>query len=224
MADTKRETTHYPEQAQASWPSIPSPSILGYYALTISTFIVAVGLAGGFTGFARQEYVLSFATIFGGLALLLASMWAFRARDALSTIVHGVWGFFYMGFGALFLVSARGFIAAPTLQFIALGYWFVPLAIVTFSAAVAATRVSLAMFSTLFLLGLGASIAAVGFFSGLAAVLIASGWVLIFASLAAWWTATGLLFEAVLGYSPLPLYRRVPAQAENEEPLIVRQR
>jgi succinate-acetate transporter protein len=214
------------ERMRLAFPPIASPAILGYYGLAMTTFIAAVGWAAGYGVLARLNYMLSFSILFGGLVQLLAGMWAFRTRDGLGTAIHSIWGSFYMGLGALYFAAARGDIPAQAPQFMSLGFWLVPLALITFSFGVAATRVSIASFSTMFLLALGASIAAVGAFSGIPSLLIGAGWVFIFASLAAWWNATGLLLESVMGYSPIPLYKRepVPAGSSTEEPVIVRGR
>jgi hypothetical protein len=39
---------------------------------------------------------------------------------------------------------------------------------------------------------------------------------MIFSSMASLWTASSLLYEAVMGYSPLPLFRREPVTTERE--------
>jgi len=193
----------------------PAPSVLGFYGLAIATFIGAVGLARGRLVFTNQDYVSSAAIFFFGIAVLLCAAWAYRVRDSLSTAIFGVWGSFFLGFGFLFLPGLRlETITTVVMQSVPLGFWFVAMAVVTWTMAVAAIMVSYVIFAVLVLLGFGAAIAAVGFFSGIPWVLAASGWVMILSSLAALWTASSLLYEAVMGYSPLPLFRREAVPAE----------
>ncbi len=200
-----------------------APSIVGYYALTIATFLMAVGFARGNPALPYQDFVSSAAILFSGLTVLLSARWAYMGRDTLSMAIFGVWGSFFLAYGALYIVSPRADLALLLGPSTSLGFWMTPLAVVTWTMAIAAIRVNYATFAFLVLLGFGAAIAAVGFFSDISAVMIASGWVMILSSLAALWTASSLLFEAVMGYSPLPLFRReraVPA-AEAEEHLII---
>jgi uncharacterized protein len=192
-----------------------APSILGFYTLAIATFIAAVGLARGEVGVPFRDFVSSSAIFFSGLAVLLSAMWAYRMRDSLYTALFGVWGSFFLGYGFLYL-AAPSPVTVITVQSVSLGFWFVPLAIITLTMALAAVRINFAVFAVLVLLGFGSAIAAVGFFSGLDSVLAAAGWVMIFSSMASLWTASSLLYEAVMGYSPLPLFRREPVTTERE--------
>lgn len=192
-----------------------APSVLGFYALTMATFIAAVGLARGDVGFPFRDFVSSAAILFSGLAVFISAMWAYRLRDSLYTAIFGVWGSFLLGYGFIYLAAPSPVTIIP-MQSVSLGFWFVPLAIVTLTIALAAVRISFAVFTVLVLLGFGSAIAAVGFFSGIGSVLAAAGWVMILSSLASLWTASSMLYEAVMGYSPLPLFRREPAMTERE--------
>lgn len=203
---------------------IAAPSILGMFAFAAAMFVVSINLAGWYGGKNSEMYVIPFVAAFGGLAQLLAGMWAFRARDALATAFHGMWGSFWMGYGLLYFFFTTGILPATTHQFfIPLGYWFVTLAVITGTLAIAATAENVAMGITLALLALGSGIGAVGFFSGLGSVLSAAGWVLLFSSLGALYTAAGLLFQSVFGYSVLPLGHRAVAPVESGagEPAVI---
>jgi hypothetical protein len=192
-----------------------APSILGFYTLSIATFLVAAGLARGDVGFPFRDYVSSSAILFSGLAVMLAAVLSYPLRNTLYTAMFGVWGSFFLGYGFLYLAAPTP-ITLITAQSVSMGFWFVPLAIVTLTMALASVRINFAVFAVLVLLGLGSAIAAVGFFSGIGSVLAAAGWVMIFSSLASLWSASSLLFEAVMGYSPLPLFRREPVTTERE--------
>lgn len=203
---------------------IAAPSILGLYAFAAAMFVVSINLAGWYGGGKSEMYVIPFVAVFGGLAQLLAGMWAFRARDALATALHGMWGSFWMGYGFLYFFFATGTLPAANHQFfIPLGYWFVTLAVITGTLAIAATSENVALGITLVLLAVGSGIGAIGFFSGLSNVLGAAGWVLLFSSLGAWYTASGMLFESVFGHTVLPLGHRraAPVESGAGEPAVI---
>ena len=190
---------------------IAAPSILGLYGFAGATFVVAAGLAGWYTGSKSALFVFPFAAAFGGLAQFIAGLWAYRARDGLATAMHGMWGSFWLGYGILFALFAAKVLTMPTGAFPELGFWFIPLAVITLTGAVAATGVSRALFIVLGVLGLGAAIAAYGFISGISSVVVTAGYVFLLASVAAWWTATGLMFESVFGRTILPLGKVKPS-------------
>ena len=203
---------------------IAAPSILGLFAFAAAMFVVSINLAGWYGGKNSEMYVIPFVAAFGGLAQLLAGMWAYRARDALATALHGMWGSFWMGYGLLYFFFATGLLSATSHQFfIPMGYWFVTLAVITGTLAIAATMQNVALAITLSLLAVGSAIGAIGFFSGLTNVLSAAGWVLLFSSLGAWYTASGLLLESVFGHSVLPLgHRHAPAvESGAGEPAVI---
>ena len=52
---------------------------------------------------------------FGGIAQFLAGMWAYKARDIVATLAHGMWGAFWIAFFVLQLLQANGTVptAAP---------------------------------------------------------------------------------------------------------------
>jgi hypothetical protein len=81
-------------QVRAVLQPIAAPSILGLYAFAGSTFIVSAHLAGWYGGSDTPLYLLPFAAVFGGIAQFAAGMWAYKARDAIATAMHGMWGSF----------------------------------------------------------------------------------------------------------------------------------
>src|SRR3954468_3452111 len=106
---------------------VAAPSILGLFGFAGATFIVAAHMAGWYGNAATPDYLFPFAAFFGGLAQFMAGMWAYRARDAVATAMHGMWGSFWMGFGVLNLLVAAGVLAAGTTMDHALGMWFIAL-------------------------------------------------------------------------------------------------
>lgn len=85
---------------------IAAPSILGLYAFAGSTLIVAAELAGWYGDSKTSLYLFPFAAAFG-VAQFAAGMWAYKARDAISTAMHGMWGSFWVGLGILNLPATR---------------------------------------------------------------------------------------------------------------------
>src|SRR3954466_6360031 len=73
---------------------IAAPSVLGLFGFAGATFIVAANMAGWYGGATSGRFLFPFAATFGGLAQFAAGMWAFRARDAVATAMHGMWGSF----------------------------------------------------------------------------------------------------------------------------------
>jgi uncharacterized protein len=70
---------------------IAAPSILGLAGFAGATFVVASNLAGWWGAPTSGLVLAPFAAMFGGLAQLLAGMWAYRARDGIATLAHGTW-------------------------------------------------------------------------------------------------------------------------------------
>jgi succinate-acetate transporter protein len=184
---------------------IAAPSILGLYAFSAATMMVAANLAGWYGDAGSPEFLFPFAAIFGGLAQLLAGMWSFRARDALATAMHGMWGSFWLAYGLLWLLVAAGATTLPTGAFPELAFWFVMLAAITWIGAIAAAGENLGLFLTLVTLAGGSSCLAIHYFADLSGWETAGGWVLAFSAGFAWYTASAMLLEGVYGRVILPL-------------------
>ena len=144
---------------------IAAPSVLGWFGFAGATFIVAAWMAGWYGSANTPDFLFPFAAVFGGLAQFLAAMWSYRARDVLATAMHGTWGSFWMGYGLLWAFFATGTLTQPSGAFTGLGYWFVALAVITASGAVAAIARNLSLFGILTALTAGAALAAVGYLS-----------------------------------------------------------
>src|SRR3954463_5119006 len=139
------ELAQWQEHARVFLQPIAAPSILGLFGFAAATFMVAAHLAGWYGGKASPEFLFPFAAAFGGIAQFAAGMWAFRARDALATAMHGMWGAFWIAFGILFLLVATGDVKAPTGTWPELGYWFLTLGAITVVGAVASVAENLGL-------------------------------------------------------------------------------
>jgi succinate-acetate transporter protein len=184
---------------------IAAPSILGLYAFAGSTLIVAAELAGWYGNPQTPQYLFPFAAAFGGVAQFAAGMWAYKARDAIATAMHGMWGSFWIGFGILQLLFATGTLAEPQGPFPALGFWFIALAWITIMGAIAATAENLALTAVLGTLALGATFAAIAELLGSNAWTVIAGYTFILSAICAWYTASALMFEGVAGKPVLPV-------------------
>jgi uncharacterized protein len=195
---------------------IAAPSILGLYALAGSTLIVAANMAGWYGNPHTALYLIPFTTVFGGIAQFAAGMWAYKARDAIATAMHGTWGSFWIGFGILQLLMATGTIPPNAgSSFPALGCWFIALAAITIMGTIAATAKNLALTLTLGTLSLGSIFAALALLLGSSPGVgweAAAGYTLIVSAICAWYTASALMFEGVSGKAVLPVGKTWLAQ------------
>jgi uncharacterized protein len=184
---------------------IAAPSVLGWFGCAGATFIVAAWMAGSYGSDATPDFLFPFAALFGGLAQFLAGMWSYRARDVLATAMHGTWGAFWMGYGVLWALFATGTLLEPVGKFSGLGIWFVVLALITASGAVAALAKSVPLFALLASLTAGSALAAVGYLTDSSMTLNVAGYVLIVSALIAWYEASAMLLADAFRRVILPL-------------------
>jgi uncharacterized protein len=186
---------------------IAAPSVLGLFGFAGATFIVASNLAGWWGTPTSGLALAPFAAMFGGLAQFLAGMWAYRARDAVATAMHGTWGAFWLAYGILNVLIAAGALAAPKPWYHnpEMGFWFFALAGVTASGALASLGENLGLFSVLSTLAAGSGILAGSFIYGSLGWTHVAGWVLVFSAGFAWYVATAMMLASVGGRVVLPL-------------------
>lgn len=188
---------------------VAAPSILGLYGFAGATFMVAAHMAGWFGGPHTVMYLAPFAAIFGGLAQFLAGMWAFKARDGLATAMHGLWGSFWIAFGILALMFARGGLGLPGGTFPELGYWFIVAAAITWIGAWAALAENVSLFLVLAFLALGSTLEAIARLSGsMGALNMAAGYAFIVSAVVAYYTASALMLAECFGHTVLRLGNR----------------
>ncbi|MDP8952804.1 MAG: GPR1/FUN34/YaaH family transporter [Actinomycetota bacterium] len=143
-------------------------------------------------------------------------MWAYKARGAIATAMHGMWGSFWIGFGILQLMFATGTLPEPTGAFPTLGFWFIALAWITIMGAIAATAENKALTAVLGTLSLGATFAAIAELLGSEAWTVLAGYTFIVSAVCAWYTASALMFEGVAGKPVLPVGMTKKAQEAPE--------
>ncbi len=191
--------------AQVFLQPLAAPSILGLYGFAGATFMVAANMAHWFGNSQTALFLAPFAAMFGGLAQLLAGMWAFKARDGVATAMHGTWGAFWLGYGLLNVLFVTGHLAAPKGAFPALGFWFIVLAVTTWVGTYAAAAESKVIAAVLGWLAAGSTAAAVGQLTGADWVNILAGWLFIVSAIIAWYAASGLMLEGAYGRPVLPM-------------------
>ncbi|MFC5949045.1 acetate uptake transporter family protein [Pseudonocardia lutea] len=206
LADDRPEKEVWEERSRIVLTPVAAPSVLGLFAFGSATLMVASLLAGWWGTPATAAPVLApFALFFGGLGQLLAAMWSYRARDTLATAMHGTWGSFWLGWGALVLLGGTGLVPAGALESRAFGFWFIGLAVVTLFGTIAAMTVSVGLFTVLGLLTAGSVLLAIGLIAPVAWAVAAGGWVLVFSAGAAFYVAGAMLLAATKGRTILPM-------------------
>jgi succinate-acetate transporter protein len=187
---------------------IAAPSVLGLFGFAGATFVVAANMAGWYGNASTPGYLFPFAAFFGGVAQFTAGMWAYRARDAIATAMHGMWGAFWMAYGVLQLLLVTGNLQTGGTLDSALGFWFIALGAITASGALGALMEGNGgVFAVLTTLAGGSFVAAV-------ANLIAStttehwaGWIFVVSAALAWYTATAMMWKAAAGRTVLPMFK-----------------
>ncbi len=205
----RREVEEQP-RAQIYLQPVAAPSVLGLYGFAGATFMVAAHMAHWFGGTQTDMVLWPFAAFFGGLAQFLAGMWAYKARDAVATAMHGMWGSFWMAFGTLWILVGAGKVTIPPngAAFPALGFWFIVLAAITWAGTVAASASSSVITSVLGVLAAGSTVTAIGELFGVEGLRILGGWLFIIAAVIAWYAATALMINSSFGRTVLSLGAR----------------
>jgi succinate-acetate transporter protein len=191
---------------------IAAPSVLGLFGFAGATFIVASNLAGWWGTPESGLALAPFAAMFGGLAQFLAGMWAYRARDAIATAMHGMWGAFWLAYGILNILIAAHALTPPTPWYHnpELGFWFFALAAITASGSLASLAESISLFAVLSTLAAGSGVAAGAFIYGSHGWVQVAGWLFVISAGFAWYTATAMMLAAAGAMVVLPLgkYKR----------------
>jgi succinate-acetate transporter protein len=129
----------------------------------------------------------------------------------------GTWGSFGIGYALLEWLFLSGGLAEPAGPFHELGFWFVPLVLITWVGAAAAESAALGL--TLAFLAAGATLAAIAHLSLHAGLLVVAGWLLVIASVIGWYTASAMMFEATSGRQVWPLGRMAQRVTSATEPV-----
>ncbi|MBX6763825.1 MAG: GPR1/FUN34/YaaH family transporter [Rubrobacteraceae bacterium] len=194
---------------------IAAPSIVGLFGFAVSTFMVAANLAGWYGSSSEPVFLFPLAFAFGGIAQFAAGMWSFKARDAVAAGIHSTWGAFWIGYGILWYMVARGMVSTGRAFDLGLGYWFIGLTAVTFMGAIIIGTDNIALAFVLHTLWLGAGALAVGLLTATHFWVVIAGYLLILSAIAAWYSGSALM-AAGMGKPmfPMGLSRREREKAE----------
>ncbi|TDB97866.1 GPR1/FUN34/YaaH family transporter [Actinomadura sp. 7K534] len=189
---------------------IAAPSILGLFGFAGATMMVGAWQAEWYGNALTPLILWPFTLVFGGIAQLVATGWAYRARDGVATAMHGMWGSFWVAFSLLFgLVSVGAFPAAlaPVAGTASEGFafWWVALAVITALGAIAALGQNLAVTGVLVTLAAGAGFSAAGWFAPSEWSLNVGGWLFVASAVIALYTAAAMMFEGSFGRTVLPV-------------------
>lgn len=193
------------EHAHIFLQPVAGASMLGLFAFSTAAFVVGAQYAG-WKGFGDQVFLGPILTMFFGLAQFAAAMWAYRAREGLSTAFHGMWGAFWVAFGAVNLAYAARLLPATAAGLGGpLGYWFIALAFVSGACAAAALATNFALFCAKLAVTGGSIAMAVGMLTGGATALMTGGYLFLVSAALAWYTGSALMFEDAFGRVILPV-------------------
>lgn len=201
------ELREWRDHARVFLQPIAAPSVLGLYGFAAATFMVTAYLVGWYGKPTSPLLIFPFATAAGGIAQGAAALFAFKARDALATAIHGIWAAFWLGYGFLNFMIALKLIpaAAPGAAVPELGYWFFALAAITLVGMIASLSESLALTSVLAPLWVGVA------FLGIYYTLGGSGWekvggyVTMASAFTAFYAASAMMLASTFGRVILPL-------------------
>lgn len=194
-----------PTPTEAKPASIANPSPLGFCGLALTTFVLSTSNAGLLPGRSDIAIVLGLALFYGGIALLLAGMWEFRADNTFGATAFTSYGAFWLSFAALFLPgfgAAAGVVSSQALGVYLLA-WTVFTGLMMLSALRtngATAAVFVLLFLTLLLLAIGAVASSTGWTR-------VGGWVGILMSIAAWYAGfAGVIASVSKGRIVLPVF------------------
>jgi uncharacterized protein len=188
---------------------IAAPSIMGLFGFMISTLMLGAWQAGWFGNGGTPLIIWPLALFAGGLLQTIAAVASFRARDGVALAAHTAWGAFWLGWGILQLLIATRVIGPIPLGSASPSFaiWFVPLALVTFWAALGALAENLWLFITLGTLTAASAVTSAGFFAGNLDVTRAGGWLFVISAAAGWLTAGAMVLEHAFGRTIIPMGR-----------------
>ncbi len=195
-----------PIPARVFLQPVAAPSIIGLFGLATATFIIGAQMAGWYGGTTTPQYIFPFVALFGGLAQLLAGMWAYRARDGLATAIHGLWGTFFIAYGFLFLLTANGTLSLSAIE-PGYGFWFIPVAAITAVCAIAALSDNGALAIQQLALTAASAVSAIALLAGNGNWTKVGGYVFLLSAVMAYYVASALLFEGSFRRVLLPIGR-----------------
>jgi succinate-acetate transporter protein len=166
-----------PEPVTPIAPTIANPGPLGLMAFAVTTFLLSM-VNANLVNKGVEPVVFGVALMVGGIAQLLAGMWAYRVGNMFSATIHSLYGGFWLSYWALVQFYVKDIPVAQVGN--AVGLYLISWALVTAFFCVATLKAPksvflafLLLFLTFLALGIGnagahTSIIHLGGFLGLA--------------------------------------------------------
>jgi succinate-acetate transporter protein len=147
--------------------------------------------------------------MWGGVAQFIAGIKGFQARDNLVTVLHTMWGSFYIAAGLVWFLQAARILPGVGLNtyFPEFASWGVVLMVFTYICTVAALGRDLVLVSVLATQAFGATLAVGGWYGDSGSAVKAAAYIWMLSSLLATYRVAAFLFEENLGKSFLPIFR-----------------
>ena len=188
---------------------LAAPSVLGYFALASGLIIFGTWMAAAWGTPASPKTFFPFILLFSGVGQLAAALWGYSARDAVAASIHGAWSAFFLGWGVMWLLATAGTISVPPLGSAnpSLGMWFIYMAVISWTTALAALAKSPGGFLAQATLATGATIAAPAFVAGAAGWEHVAGWLFLAAAALSFYLGAAIMLDNVFGVIVLPLLR-----------------
>jgi hypothetical protein len=188
---------------------IAPPSIIGLFGFMGATLMVGAWQAGWYGTGTTPVVIFPFAVMFGGIMQGTAAFWALRARDGLAGAVHATWGAFWLGYGLLWGLIVGGLIPATPLAAAnpSMAMWFVVLCAITAMMALAATFDNWNIAAVLWTLAAGSGLTAAGMWGGMLNVTRTGGVLFVVSAGIAFYAASAMVFETLLGRTILPIFK-----------------
>lgn len=185
---------------------IAAPAVLGNLAGAAAFLLFGVWFAGAMGGRTSAMAMWPFILLFGGIGQVAAGVMSIRARDAVGMGTFMSWGAFWIGYGFLWLLDVTHTITLPlfTSGFGSLGQWFMYMAVISWTLAIAALGRSPGEFVSTALAATGATITCASLMAGGAGWQHVGGWVFVAGSAVMFYHATALTLNALYGKVILP--------------------
>jgi len=190
---------------------IATPQALGMAGWAAATFVFSTYLAQWYGTYGTASTLWPFILAFGGLGQFASAMWAFRARDTITTVMNTMWGSFWLALGLYWWVATSantGEAYNIYSRIESYGIWQVPLAVFTWSACIASLFRDLSLTAILFLMATGSSLNIIGWFAPSETVVKVASYFWIVASICMWYRVTGHLLADSRKENMLPMYRQ----------------
>lgn len=188
------------EQAEAAEaaPAHANPAPLGLSGFAVTTFMLSIVNAGLIP--ASDATFLSLAIAFGGLAQLLAGMWAFKARNTFAATAFSTYGAFWLS------VAVGALTKTATVGSVGFSWYLLIWGILTFVYLLAALKTNGALIAVLFVLTLTYLALAIGGFAASKTWIGIGGWIGIITAIVAEYTALADLLAEGTSFFKLPTF------------------